>query len=409
MSPVALPAAKSAPGLLTFLQHPLFLLVAGAALTSYFLPRLMQRSQNRQKETELKVAFVAEISDVVLDMITMVQFFEQRVPSFSQAAYDEAYRKWETARVRITVRMRGYFGHPSPHERWERLGELITSLYALSGTSDPTFRRWRIEILQRILKGRDLPWDVIDRMHGPTAHAAGSGQWRVYQRAWFQLRDAILDEFHQLADTVLQTPMTGFEERRLRDRFLAGWRQRKPPPVPPLVLPEPPEPDPNVREDIFGRIEPPDSSELDEQDPKSLRKLAIQWFNSGHPDQALPLMDRAVALAPDTAGLHKMRAFIRRELGQWDEAIADGRIACELEPEHAHHWYSLGETYVAAKRHEEALSALEQALRYNSTYQPTWLVKGHALDGLGRHEEADDAYRKAGMEPDDARRGDDAT
>ena len=126
--------------LVAVLKHPLTLLLAGAVLTNYLIPRITRRWQDRQKEIELKTAFVSEVSDAALEMLISVQYAEFGAKSQTQNDYDEAYRRWETERARIGARMRGFFPDTGLQEKWQALADAITSVLYVYFESKYTYR-----------------------------------------------------------------------------------------------------------------------------------------------------------------------------------------------------------------------------------------------------------------------------
>jgi hypothetical protein len=398
-------------------KHPLTLLLVGAVITNYLIPRVTRRWQDRQQEIELKTAFVGEVSDAVLEMLISVQYAEVGATSQSQEDYDESYRRWETARARIGARIRGYFPATGLQDRWRTLADAVTAAYALSGTHDTTLRQARIGELKSTLPNAVIDWNTLADPAMKSGASTDSIKSRVeviqaYRQAWFGLREAMLDELGVLVEAILDARLRWLQPRRHRptprparqpDRN-AGLAQSAttPPAVVPLSA------DTQVGYDVFGAIAPPDIDDLDESDPQSLANYAKRWFNYGNSRSALDAISRAVALAPDDPQLLHTRAFILQHLRCHSEAEEDARKATGLQPDNARHWYLLCEIRRETGQFAAALAAIERTLTIDPDYEIYWRVKGKVLDQLGRSVEADEAYQRGGTTRQEEQASEDA-
>jgi hypothetical protein len=220
--------------------HPLTLLLVGAALTNYLIPRLTSRWQDRQNEVQLKTALVSEISDASLDMLISVQYAEMGAASQTTDDYDNANRRWETARMRIAARLQGYFQDEPLQAQWRALAEVISSAYALSGTHDPGFREWRIAQLKSLLPGAAVNWDTLADVGlktgaGQASLEAQRDAVHAYRRVWFDLREAILAELGAVSQAILDARPAWLQSRRSssrRDARRAPAGAGIPPPLP---------------------------------------------------------------------------------------------------------------------------------------------------------------------------------
>jgi hypothetical protein len=118
------------------LGHPLLLLLVGAAVSSYLIPALTRQWQDHQKELEVKIDLVDEISKTVAEFVIAVQFAQFRSDNQSQEQYDDAYRAWEIARPTIGSRLRAYFPGSTLVREWEELAQRVSDLYATTGAKE---------------------------------------------------------------------------------------------------------------------------------------------------------------------------------------------------------------------------------------------------------------------------------
>jgi adenylate cyclase len=86
---------------------------------------------------------------------------------------------------------------------------------------------------------------------------------------------------------------------------------------------------------------------------------------------------------------HSLLGGIYAQKRQYDQAMAEGERAIALDPNNADSYARQAEVLNYAGRPEEALLALEQALRLNPRYPPLYLVElGWAYRSTGRYAEA---------------------
>ncbi|WP_372501771.1 CHAT domain-containing protein [Tistrella mobilis] len=167
-----------------------------------------------------------------------------------------------------------------------------------------------------------------------------------------------------------------------------------------------------LREAAFDRLAEVDPERL----PPILNNTAIALQNTGHPDSAVPVFDRLVAVMADTgesvslAITHFNLAALHRDRRDYDAAIAEGRIAAEmferLEGPDAEDTIAaigaLGQTYGMAGRPAAALPHLREAwTRAGQALGPSDETMRQAnnlaavLRDLGRHDEAEPLDRAA--------------
>ena len=109
------------------------------------------------------------------------------------------------------------------------------------------------------------------------------------------------------------------------------------------------------------------------------------------PGQALIEAEEIIRLAPDNANGWCLKGMALSQLDRQDEALHSFDQAIRLRPDLAEGWQGKGSCLVRLRRYEEALAALGKApLVYLVCYE-----RGRALDSLGRYNEAMDALQEA--------------
>ncbi len=187
--------------------QPFLLLIATALISHYLIPKITRRWQDHQKELELKTGFVSEISESVLGIVMAVQFAEVGAASQTQEQYDTAYRNWEVNKAIIGSKIRGYFPHTTLGTDWDEFSEIVSEVYALSGTSDETFRTERLDRLKKYFATDAVDWESLANLklkHG------GFHEFQTFYRAWFSLRKQVLERKDELVQRILDSGIAFF-------------------------------------------------------------------------------------------------------------------------------------------------------------------------------------------------------
>ncbi len=133
----------------------------------------------------------------------------------------------------------------------------------------------------------------------------------------------------------------------------------------------------------------------------ALHLLGMVYHQTGRNDQALPLLRRAVQLAPAAAQFHSNLAGVLGKLGRPAEAVPHLRAAIRLQPELAVAHNNLGVALEALGALPEAAATLRNAIRIRRDYAEAFNNLGNVLQKLGPISEAVSAYRRAiSLRPD---------
>ena len=124
------------------------------------------------------------------------------------------------------------------------------------------------------------------------------------------------------------------------------------------------------------------------------------YGSSESPKQSLQTAEELVQKAISLSGVNAdARAFLGRiylTKRQYNEAIAEGKRAVEMEPNSAFVHAALAFSLKHAGRPEEAITLYKKAIRL-SPISDSWYISdlGHCYGMLGRYEEAVSAFKKA--------------
>jgi len=128
--------------------------------------------------------------------------------------------------------------------------------------------------------------------------------------------------------------------------------------------------------------------------------LAIAWLGLaaaglGRDDDAITQLRRAIAIAPDRAGLHVQLALALHRQAKDDEAIAELDRATTLRPNLAAAWLTLGQLHAQHENPARAVFALRRALAIEPADTRAYIDLGRALIALGDRDGAQRLWRHA--------------
>ncbi len=143
--------------------------------------------------------------------------------------------------------------------------------------------------------------------------------------------------------------------------------------------------------------------ELDDTLAEARTSLAIAiWLYDFDSSQANREFQRAIELNPNYAIAHQQYGNITLSaLGRFDDAIAEGKRAVELDPLSLVINTDLGSNYCYARRYDEAIAQLRKTLEMDPGFYIAHVVLGQALDAKGARDAAIVEYQKARALNDD--------
>jgi TolB-like protein/class 3 adenylate cyclase/Flp pilus assembly protein TadD len=128
---------------------------------------------------------------------------------------------------------------------------------------------------------------------------------------------------------------------------------------------------------------------LEDSLPSAHRILGLFYLFQKRHMEALTEVKRAIALDPNFADAYWTLGDIMVLMGEPEKAIRSIEQAMHFNPRSPTFYFnSLGAAYLLARRYEEAVTALQQALSRNSNYLIAHLNLAGAYSELGREEEA---------------------
>jgi hypothetical protein len=157
------------------LKHPFLLLLVGAALTGIIVPAFTRRWQIHQKELEIKIDLVSDISESIMAFVMAIQVIHVGAKRYGhqsdqvthfQEDLTKAYREWEVRSSVIGTKLQAYLPNTPIPEEWTHLSSVLEDFYALEGLSKEAVQTFAASIsgkLSRLLGQESVgkEWDQI--------------------------------------------------------------------------------------------------------------------------------------------------------------------------------------------------------------------------------------------------------
>jgi len=109
---------------------------------------------------------------------------------------------------------------------------------------------------------------------------------------------------------------------------------------------------------------------------------------SAQPNEAVDILNRALAEHPDSEELLKVRAEAYENLQQYDKAVVDYIRLTQMYPDEESFWYRLGRNQYMNGQLSDAMKSLHRATSLNSKYFPAYHTKTQVLLELHQYDAA---------------------
>jgi len=144
---------------------------------------------------------------------------------------------------------------------------------------------------------------------------------------------------------------------------------------------------------------PPPATAAPEQAWESLADSLVltsdYWWHQGEYDRVCYLLEAALFFSPQRVDLYGDIAWLQWSLGRDDQAIAVLKRGLAANPGDWGAEFNLGFHYLNTRRYQEALPYLEAAAQHTPTWPVPIHTYAHALEALGRTQEALEAWDMA--------------
>lgn len=123
--------------------------------------------------------------------------------------------------------------------------------------------------------------------------------------------------------------------------------------------------------------------------------LGVISFKQNKIERAIKSIERAIELAPNTAGFYANIAEMYRQRGQAELGLTTGEKAISLDPHNAQAWNNLGIIYFDRGNFERSAECYRKAVSVQENFSHAWNNLGNSLVRLDRDAEAHVAFSRA--------------
>jgi tetratricopeptide (TPR) repeat protein len=145
---------------------------------------------------------------------------------------------------------------------------------------------------------------------------------------------------------------------------------------------------------LSGHSQAADPKPEPKPDAEALFSKGREALFQGKYDQAIDLLEKAIALDKTKTSYRLNLARACRYAGKNEQAIANLEEILKIAPDHVEAGQALGELYSDAKRWKDVVRVLDPLLKYRHDY-PTYHMLAEAQNNLGDREKARTSYEEA--------------
>lgn len=114
-----------------FFSHPFVLLVSGATITSYLIPKITNRWQDYRKKIDIKVDLVSQISEIVA-LVRIIAFSTLEEKKTLKSIFEPESKAWLIKIEVIFARLKVYFNNNSIPDDWDHFKRELMEFWSTS-------------------------------------------------------------------------------------------------------------------------------------------------------------------------------------------------------------------------------------------------------------------------------------
>jgi hypothetical protein len=135
---------------------PVLMVLFGAAISAWLVPAFTRQWQDRQKEREIKVALVSEISDSTSDGLVTSQFVASQALTNGQAEYNRVSLDWARRSAQVEAKLAAYFPGQGLVDDWHDYSIVVENDFYLL-TRGPAGKATAVDTVRRYLESARGP------------------------------------------------------------------------------------------------------------------------------------------------------------------------------------------------------------------------------------------------------------
>jgi hypothetical protein len=200
------------PIFLQSLAHPIVLLCVGAAISGYLIPYITRQWQDHQKELEVKIGLVSQISDSVTTLAMIVQFTEIDAKGQIQEDFIRENREWEIKRAVIGSQLLAYFPGTQIGHDWDIYSNIVAIFSDLTKIIEEERRKKHLQEIQRYFTKVQSPihWDINILSKREEIRLRAPEEQENYKVNWLALKQQILEQKNDFIQRILKSHISGF-------------------------------------------------------------------------------------------------------------------------------------------------------------------------------------------------------
>ena len=130
---------------------PVLMVLFGAAISAWLVPAFTRQWQDRQKEREIKVALVSEISDSTANALVTSQFVAGGALTEGQAEYNRISLDWAQRSAQVEAELAAYFPGQALVDDWHDYSIVVENDFYLL-TKNPAGKAEAVDIVRKYLE-----------------------------------------------------------------------------------------------------------------------------------------------------------------------------------------------------------------------------------------------------------------
>lgn len=181
-----------------FFSHPFVLLVSGATITSYLIPKITNRWQDYRKKSEIKVELVTQISEIVA-LVRIIAFSALTEKKTIKSILEPESKTWVIKSEIIFARLKAYFKNNSIPDDWLDFKRELMEFWSISlAIADDETKKIDVSNLRKFFpRANETDLKSIENKLN-------------YESALVNLEGMIMTDGELIMDQVLKTKINSF-------------------------------------------------------------------------------------------------------------------------------------------------------------------------------------------------------